>query len=207
MSLHVRYIKLADDIYKNIVTKSVVYPITRVKVKEYIIPKGGKSFNIANFVSGELPQKIIIGMVTNEAANGHYQKNPFNFQHFNLNEISLIVNGSVHGGVPLEFDFDNDQSENGYWTLFSATGKKYRDDGMLIERDDYKSGYALYAFHISPSACNIGEYKDPERNGNINIACKFTKAIPEPLTLCAYLQFESTITINPAKQVSTNFQA
>ena len=71
MSLHVRYIKLADDIYKNIVTKSVVYPITRVKVKEYIIPKGGKSFNIANFVSGELPQKIIIGMVTNEAANGH----------------------------------------------------------------------------------------------------------------------------------------
>ena len=50
MSLHVRYIKLVDEIYKNIVTKSVVYPITRVKVKEYIIPKGGKSFNTTNFV-------------------------------------------------------------------------------------------------------------------------------------------------------------
>ena len=207
MSLRVRYIKLADEIYKNIVTKNLKYPFARVKVKEYNIPRGGKSFNIANFVSGVLPQKIIIGLVTNDAANGNYTKNPFNFQHFNLNEISLIVNGSVHGGVPLEFDYDNDQFENGYWELFSATGKKYRDDGMLIERDDYKSGYALYAYHISPSVCNIGEYKDPEQSGNINISCKFAKAIEETLTLCAYLQFESSITINSAKQVSTNYAA
>ena len=207
MSLRLRHIKLADEIYKSIVTQSVVYPITRVKVKEYIIPQGGKSFNIANFVSGELPQKVIIGLVTNEAANGSFKKNPFNFQHFNLSELSLVVNGSVHGGAPLEMDYDDDQYENAYWELFSATGKKYRDDGILIGREDYKSGYALYAFHISPSACNIGEYKDPQRNGNINIACKFKNAVPEPLTLCAYLQFESTITINPAKQVTTNFQA
>ena len=204
MTLRLRFIKLADEIYRSIVTKTVLYPYTRVRIKEDIIPAGGKSHNIANFVSGVLPQKII-GLVANEASNGSYKKNPFHFQHFNLSEMALIVNGTVHGSAPLELDYVSNQFEEGYWELFSATGKKYRDDGMLIEREDYKSGYALYAFHISPSACNIGEYKDPERNGNINIACKFSVPIPSTLTLCAYLQFENTITINPAKRVTTDF--
>lgn len=205
MSLRLRHIKLVDQVYNSIVTKRVVYPITRVKVKEYIIPQGGKSFNVANFVMGELPEKIIIGLVTNEAANGNYKLNPFNFQHFDLSEISLVVNGSVHGGAPLEFDFADNQFEQGYWELFAATGKKYRDEGMLIERNDYQRGSTLYAFNISPTLCN-GQYKDPERSGNINIACKFKENIPSPLTLCAYLQFEGAISINPAKQVTSNFQ-
>ena len=206
VSLRLRHVKLADRVYKEIVTKTVFYPITRVKVKEYIIPRGGKSFNVANFVSGVLPQKIIMGMVTNNAANGAYNLNPFNFKHFNISQVSLVVNGSVHGGVPLEFDFANNQFEKGYWTLFSSTGKKYRDDGMMIQRNDYKEGYTLFAFNISPSTCNIGQYRDQEQTGNINIAFKFKESIPEPLTLCAYLQFEGSISINPTKQVTTNFQ-
>ena len=77
---------------------------------------------------------------------------------------------------------------------------------MLIERNDYKKGYTLFAFNISPSTCNIGQYRDPEQTGNINISMKFKEAIPKPLTLCAYLQFESTISINPTKGVTTNVQ-
>ena len=144
-------------------------------------------------------------MVTNNAANGAYNLNPFNFKHFDISQVSLVVNGSVHGGVPLEFDFADNQFEKGYWTLFSTTGKKYRDDGMMIQRNDYKDGYTLFAFNISPSTCNIGQYRDQEQTGNINISFKFKESIPEPLTLCAYLQFESSISINPAKQVTTNF--
>ena len=205
MTLRLRFIKLAGVLYKSIINKTVLYPYTRVKIKEDIIPAGGKSHNIANFVSGVLPQKIIIGLVENEATNGSFRKNPFNFQNWNLSELSLIVNGNVHGGSPLELDYADGQFESGYWELFAATGKKYRNDGMLIEREDYKSGYALYAFNISPSECNIGEYKDPERNGTINIECKFSEAIPTTLTLCAYLQFENTITINTAKRITTDF--
>ena len=206
MVMRVRYQKLSDDIYKEIAKSPVSYPITRVKIKEDVIPIGVKSFNLPNFVSGELPQKIIVGIVTNDAVNGDYKKNPFNFQHFNLGQFSLNVNNSVHGGVPLEFDFENDQFESGYWQLFEATGKKFRDDGMLIERDDYKSGYALYAFDISPSPCNIGEYKDPERRGNIGISIKFSTAPTETLVLCAYLQFDGRIDISEAKTVTVNYK-
>ena len=206
MVMRVRYEKLADDLYENIVNGPVSYPITRVKIKEDVITAGVKSFNLPNFVSGELPQKIIVGIVTNEAVNGDYTKNPFNFQHFNLSQFTLSVNNSVHNGTPLDFDFANDQFESGYWSLFEATGKKFRDDGILIERDDYKGGYALYAFDISPTPGNIGEYKDPERRGNIGISIKFSVAPTETLVLCSYLQFSGRIDINKAKQVSVDYK-
>ena len=207
MAMRVRYEKLSDDIYREVVNRPVSYPIARVKVKEDVIPIGVNSYNLPNFVTGELPQKIIIGIVTNKAVNGDYTKNPFNFQNFNVTQLSLNVNNSVHGGTPLDFDFANDQFESGYWSLFEASGKKYRDDGMLIRRDDYKSGYALYAFDISPTPCNIGEYRDPERRGNISIAIKFAAAPTETLVLCAYLQFNGRIDINEAKQVTLNYKS
>ena len=81
-----------------------------------------------------------------------------------------------------------------------------RSEGMLIGRDDYKSGYALYAFDISPSPCNIGEYKDPERRGNIGISIKFATAPTETLVLCAYLQFDGRIDISEAKTVTVNYK-
>ena len=203
--MRVRYEKLADDIYQKTIKANAIYPIARVKVKESVIPIGGKTHNIPHFVSGELPEKIFIGIVTNDAAVGDYKKNPFNFQHFNLSELSLIVNNTVHGGTPLTFDFDDEQFESWYWSLFEASGKKFRDDGMLIERDDYKGGYALYAFDISPSVCNIGEYRDPERRGNISISCNFSKASIETLILCAYLQFNDKITVTAGKEIAISY--
>ena len=206
MVMRVRYEKLADDLYQNIVSGPVSYPITRVKIREDVITADVRSFNLPNFVTGELPQKIIVGIVTNEAVNGDYKKNPFNFQHFNISQFTLSVNNKVHNGTPLNFDFGNDQFESGYWSLFEATGKKFRDDGILIQRDDYKGGYALYAFDISPTPCNIGEYKDPERRGNVAISIKFSKAPTETLVLCSYLQFSGRIDISEAKQVSVDYK-
>jgi len=39
--------------------------------------------------SGQLPTGLVIRLVTNQAFNGHVESNPFNFQHFNLNELAL----------------------------------------------------------------------------------------------------------------------
>ena len=207
MTLRLRFIKPADEIYNQIVTETALYPFTKVIIKEDVIPIGVKSHNIANFCSGKLPQKIVFALIENEAANGSFKKNPFNFQHFNLTELSVIVNGSVHNGQPLKMDYDSDDFDNGYWSLFTVTGKKFRDEGIIIPRKGYKAGNCIYGINLSPSGCNIGEYKDPERNGSINITCRFKNALTETLSLCSYLQYDNSfVSINPAKEVITNFQ-
>lgn len=67
------------------------YPLTRVELKTITIPTGLQDKSISNLHLGQIPKRIIIGFVTNQAFNGHFQSNPFNFQHFNLNYLSLFV--------------------------------------------------------------------------------------------------------------------
>ncbi len=49
----------------------------------------------------------------------------------------------------------------GFWTLFASTGYMFKDDGCYIDRDDYKSGYTLFAYDLTPTLCD-GQYVDPE---------------------------------------------
>ena len=205
MILRLRFIKPAEKIYNALVTQTVLYPINRVKIREDVIPTGQTSATISNFVSGKLPTKLVIGLVTNEASNGDYKKNPFNFQHFNLTELSIVVNGNVLNGTPLKFDYSANDYEDGYWSLFTLTGKNFRDEGVIINRQAYKEGYALYGFHLGPSGCNIGDYKDPSRQGTINVTCRFKNATTETISLTAYLEYEGLIKVNAAKEVIADF--
>jgi hypothetical protein len=40
--------------------------------------------------TGQIPSRIVIAMVENEAFNGSF---PFNFKHFNLSDIKTFVDG------------------------------------------------------------------------------------------------------------------
>ena len=43
--------------------------------------------------TGQIPTKVIIGLLTNEAFDGVWQKNPFNFTHMDLHSVSRDVDG------------------------------------------------------------------------------------------------------------------
>ena len=94
----------------------------------------------------------MIGLA-NLAHVGSYTRNPFNFHHYHVSELSLKKNGQVVNGRPLTFDFDNDQNTDGYWSLHRAMDQRFRDEGSHIERIYYKGGYTLFAFDLSPSQC------------------------------------------------------
>ena len=67
-------------------TKSTAkYPIRRVDCKVFSVPAGNMSINQDNLFLGSVPQKLIICMVDNDAFNGSYKKNPFNFKHYRAN--------------------------------------------------------------------------------------------------------------------------
>ena len=65
--------------------KMAKYPITRVECKVIHLPKGQNSFTHDNLFTGQLPKRIVLGLVGNHAFNGDISLNPYNFQHCNLN--------------------------------------------------------------------------------------------------------------------------
>jgi len=49
--------------------------------------------NVEKLFSGQLSSCLVIGLVANDAFNGAYDRNPFNFAHVDLMEISVYANG------------------------------------------------------------------------------------------------------------------
>ncbi len=182
------------------------YPIKRVIVKSFLITKGIKDETITNINTNVLPNRIVIGMVDNQAFNGAIKRNPFNFHHYNLSSIGVLVDGknSVYG-QPIEFDFKNRKFIRGYYSLFENIDKPVFATGNGISRSDYDGGYTLLAFDLTPDLSS-GEQFNLIKNGNLSIALKFDEAVPDPLTLIVYMEYDNMIEISSSRQVTLDYQ-
>ena len=204
MYVIVTKLAVAERIEKDVINQVVPYPLTRIVLREFTIPAGVKQFPVNQLHKGNLPAKVVLGLVDNSALTGDYTKNPYNFQHFDVTEVSLTDGGNEVDGQPLQFDFAKNQYVEGYWSLFRALDKRYRNEGNDINRKDYKDGFTLYAFDLSPSLSG-GEYIDPKKDGRLIANFKFAKDTPETLTLIVYMQFDDSFLINEAGKITTNF--
>ena len=180
------------------------YPINRVTIKTHSLAAGLTSFNWDNAILGKLPNRIFIGMTDNNAHTGAYKKNPFNFKHFNLTTIGAYVNGESLPGNPMKLNFANGRYLQGYRSLFTATGKINRDEGLDINREEYKSGYSLFGFDLSPSLCN-GRHQEPQKQGSIRIALEFASPLANTVTVFLYSDFENIIHVNKARNILKDF--
>ena len=149
VSLFVRKVKLMPSAFlahsKTLERGTAKYPIRRVVCKSFAIPRHYLDVNHEKLFSGQLPTHIVIELVSNQAFNGHVESNPFNFQHFNLSEIALYLNGQQQHAIrPIQPDYEHGLYIRAYDSLFAGTGKLCKDEGLFISRGDYGVGYALY---------------------------------------------------------------
>ena len=181
-----------------------IYPINRVVMTTRSVASGLSTINWDNAIMGQLPNKVIVGMVDNETYIGSYKRNPFNFKHNDLSSIDLYVNGQSKPGRPIKLNFSSDEYMEGYLSLFASTGKFNQDEGLIITRGDYKGGYSLFAFDISPALCN-GRHQEIARKGTVQLELEFSKPLTNTITLLLYSEFDNVITVDRYRNVLKNF--
>ena len=85
--LYIRKVKLSPSVFvahaKAFENGNAKYPIRRVICKTFTVPAGNLNCSQENLFAGQLPLRLVIGCVDNDAFNGSYVKNPFNFKHYN----------------------------------------------------------------------------------------------------------------------------
>ena len=72
----------------------IKYPIRQNKTYVSIIDNGTKEHTVTS-LGTHIPNKIICGLVADDAYNGTFESNPFEFQSHDLQSISLMVNDST----------------------------------------------------------------------------------------------------------------
>ena len=211
--LKIRKVKVdqpvSDGVERMLKQTPALYPIRRVECKMLIIPENLPNTRQDNIFSGLIPNSFVFGLMHVNAANGTYKKNPYNFAHFGVTNVSLTANGqeipfkqltlkypeneagTIDPAKDTELDFDE-----AYNTLFSGTGKIYSNAGLDITREDYPGGYALYAFDLTPDMCKSADYFNTVQRGSLTLALTFGKATTHPIAMVCYGDFENVIRID-----------
>ena len=133
--------------------------------------------NQVNLFLGQLPKQLVIAFVDNESFRGAYDKNPFNFQNFNVNFIALYVDGVQVPSKPLHPDYANGLWVREYMQLVQTSGKAMKDQDILISRTKFGHGYTLYAFDLTPDHGSSKHYS-LIKTGNLRAEICFAQHLP-----------------------------
>ena len=103
-----------------------------------------------------LPRTVIVAFVDSSSLVGSLKKNPFNFHHFDLKSLSVLVNGVSTPGAPILVNFDANGTTDisvmdAFDRLYDYNRRKNelgltRGTGHLgleLAPSDIKNGYAL----------------------------------------------------------------
>jgi hypothetical protein len=209
-SFHVRKVKIHNDTFLGIAEalrhSPALYPICRVECKAMSIPSGQMTFSPDDIFLGQIPKRLVIGLVENIAFNGTYTRNPFNFQHFNASQVGVYINGESSPMKAMQLNYNQSQYLKGYMSMFQGIGNLYHDRGIQITRNDYPNGYCLYAFDLSPDL-STGAHTSPIRQGNLRVGLQFAEPLATTVNVILYAEFDSLIEIDNNRNVTFNWSS
>lgn len=213
-TLIVRRAKISPGIllaHANALAKTTAkYPITRVEVKSFTMHRGVQGDTLDNVFLGQLPKRIILGFVKNRAFNGNRQLNPYNFEHFSTNFLSLYVDGMQIPSRPLQprFTGENKTYIDSFHTLFTGTGIHFLNEGINIDRTTYPLGFCLFAFDLTPDlSAHFSSHWNLVRSGSVRIEVRFANALTETINCIVYAEFDNMLEIDANRQIVTDFNA
>lgn len=183
------------------------YPITRVDIKSITISKDVQSKSIDNLYLGQLPKRCILGFVKNEAYNGDFKYNPFNFQHFKHNFLALYIDSVQIPSKPLTPDFPNNLYTRSYHTLFSGSGVHFGDTGNEITIGEYPNGYCLAAFDLTADLSSHEAHWNIIRSGSLRLEVRFEKPLKETITAIIYSEFDNLIEIDNNRNIVIDYSS
>ncbi|XP_072021177.1 uncharacterized protein F54H12.2-like [Amphiura filiformis] len=165
------------------------YPVKRVLVKSFTVPQGDLSITKEGLFTGQLPTRLVVGLVDNRAFNGTYNLNPYNFQHFDLNKFGVYINGQQVPLLALRPFTPKFSAEGGqqfvlnYQTLFSGLNRQYKDFGGCVNREEYPNGYSIICLYLTSDYSGGGHFQ-LRKNGNLRMELGFGAPLPSTVNSC-----------------------
>lgn len=180
------------------------YPVVRSELKFYTRAAAMSDLSEPNIINGgELPRRVIIGLLSTQSFNGSIQGNPFNFKNFKARSVKLKLSSRDSPYGEIELDYENDIILPGYMTLFRATNMWGGDHSNHISPDDYKNGYALYCWNLTGDESDGNSFQLAQ-SGTLGVEIKLDEASTETITILCYMEYDSILEINEHREVFYN---
>ena len=166
-----------------------LYPMVRSDIKTYSLTQGEFSFGVDDLFQGEVPDQLILGLVSSQGYIGAFHRSPYAFRHYHCNFISFTIDGQNVPGKPLTPNYETGNYIEAFQTL-------HQRGEVNIDREAYPKGFCLYVLDIL-------ENTTIKKRGKSRLELKFNKPLPESCTLVAYAKFQGLVQIDNSRNVYT----
>ena len=215
VKLVLKKVQLYDDVQADLDRAmkdagKIVFPIRRVDVKSYAVGTGTKVFQENNIISGQIPTRVIIGMVDNDAFSGSYAKSPFNFKHYDVEEMYLHFDGEIYPTNMYKTSFPNKDALVPWLNLkrLVTPGHPFFDHTISYE-DFLRGGCTLWVFDMSQdNKCGVlADYNNVRQNGDVRLHVRFGAAqgLANPINIVIYSEFENQVEVASNRAVMHNY--
>ena len=83
------------------------YPVTNTQIKTFTASSGAQQVSIDNAFVGPIPERFLIALVKNTAFVDSVSTNPCHFQHYDMTNLVLYVNGVELPSEPLTINYSS----------------------------------------------------------------------------------------------------
>jgi hypothetical protein len=207
--LYARRIHVMDTVIsghnKGLEKYNAKYFVNHIDISTFSITKGISSYIKDGVFTSQVPKMVVVGLLEHDAFNGNIKKSPFNFQHFNLNKIGLFRDGEMVPAQRFTPDYDNNFFMAAYNNTMQTLNYFNTDDsnGMTIEH--FLSGYNLYAFDLTPDACNQGPHRHLIKNGSLRLELSFSKPLSGAVTVMMFAVIDAKIEITKMRDLIMSY--
>ena len=138
------------DMHKSLSAKGpYLYPVTEMQGRTIVIPSGVSSHSSDTFINGKIPRMLVLGIVSQTAFHGALDKSPFNFQNWDLKEVTFSLNSETLDTrvIPLSFSKNNSGTDNYLQALRNL--RKCAANQLLgngIDNDSFNRGIVPYDY-------------------------------------------------------------
>ena len=176
--------------------RSMLYPVHRVKMMYYSCGANVvdlSNFNLLTMEGNLLPHRIIVVMVREDAVHGNYNRDPFNYQHFNLAEFSLKV-GSEQIPLP-EFKCNMDDDSNDilrpFFSALLANHSLFSHEELGINPSNYRNGNVFLAWDLSQMP--PGQSFEMTQEKPVSLILKLRRANNFVINVIIYSEYDSEV--------------
>lgn len=127
---------------------------------------------------------MFVTFVKQSAVNGGYADNPFYFEHFDLSEIVLYVNGEPTPIRPMKLDFgENNNYVTPLCNLYQSSERWLKDESLVIDRD-------------------LGDgYINLVHQGHVVVYARFSKPTTATISAIAYCECPGLLLVDNTREV------
>ena len=174
--LRIRQVNVTPSVNMKLNLGMAKYPLRTVSTHLKTLTNGILSESFSNiFNNGIIPERLIIGLVTNKAYNGDYKLNPFNFGLFALKELKLTVNNAEIPETSIDLSSPTGQLK-AYNSIFAGDGTMHRARGNDINRLEWPKGYGLFVYDLTPDGNGASPHFHIRQKGIVDLSLTFSKA-------------------------------